>query len=161
MTFGSSFWKKGVSVSTYFDVFSNVIYYNECKRMWSRKQTRHVVREPPCLGNRQLPCLLWWVTYAVINLIPTQHKTNFLSFYMWYKIKHVTKFKTLLNSTVYPCSKWINRTRAWINPAQRSHLCQHRLRCWECNCDACTLLSYIFSIGCNMHLEYAECINII
>ena len=43
--------QKRVSVSTYFDVFSNLIYYNECKRMWSRKQARHVVREPPCMEN--------------------------------------------------------------------------------------------------------------
>ena len=43
---------KRVSVSTYFDVFSNLIlYYNDCKSMWLRKQARLVVREPPCYNH--------------------------------------------------------------------------------------------------------------
>ena len=44
------FGKKGSVYPHTFNVFSNLIYYNECKRMWSRKQARHVVREPPCLS---------------------------------------------------------------------------------------------------------------
>ena len=43
---------KRVSVSTYFDVFSNLILQWLQKYMWSRKQARHVVRELPCWDYR-------------------------------------------------------------------------------------------------------------
>ena len=44
-----SFWKI-VTVSTYFDVLPWKLdeYYNDCKSMWSRKQARLIVQEPPC-----------------------------------------------------------------------------------------------------------------
>ena len=47
MTFGSSFWKKG-SVYPHTLMYFQIWYYNGCKSMWSRKQARLVVREPPC-----------------------------------------------------------------------------------------------------------------
>ena len=42
------FGKKGQCIHILWCIFrSNIL--NECKRMWSRKQARHVVWEPPCL----------------------------------------------------------------------------------------------------------------
>ena len=40
MTFGSSFWKKKVSVSTYFDVFSNLIYITMIAEVCDRESRR-------------------------------------------------------------------------------------------------------------------------
>ena len=61
MTFGSSFWKKRVSVSTYFDVFSNLILqwlHKICDRE-SRQDSWF--EKPPChQSSSQLTWFLMW-----------------------------------------------------------------------------------------------------
>ena len=43
------FGKKGQCIHILWCIFKSIKYYNDCKSMWSRKQARLVVREPPCL----------------------------------------------------------------------------------------------------------------
>ena len=42
------FGKKGQCIHILWCIFKSIKYYNDCKSMWSRKQARLVVREPPC-----------------------------------------------------------------------------------------------------------------
>ena len=44
------FGKKGKCIHVLWCILKSIKYYNDCKSMWSRKQARLVVREPPCLG---------------------------------------------------------------------------------------------------------------
>ena len=64
------FGKKGQCIHILWCIF-NLIYYNECKRMWSRKQVRHMVREPPCLQ-----------TISIVKFEALFHwrKSNFIPF---------------------------------------------------------------------------------
>ena len=43
------FGQKGQCIHILSCIFKSIKYYNDCKSMWSRKQARLVVREPPCL----------------------------------------------------------------------------------------------------------------
>ena len=48
------FGKKGQCIHILWCIFKSIKYYNDCKSMWSRKQARLVVREPPCLCYRMI-----------------------------------------------------------------------------------------------------------
>ena len=46
------FGKKGQCIHILWCIFKSIKYYNDCKSMWSRKQARLVVREPPCFLSK-------------------------------------------------------------------------------------------------------------
>ena len=49
------FGKKGQCIHILWCIFKSIKYYNDCKSMWSQKQARLVVREPPCCTWWTLP----------------------------------------------------------------------------------------------------------
>ena len=60
------FGKKGQCIHILWCIFKSIKYYNDCKSMWSRKQARLVVREPPCY--HLLLCSICW-SFGFVNFV--------------------------------------------------------------------------------------------
>ena len=111
---------KRVSVSTYFDVFSNLIYYNECKRMWSRKQARHVVRELPCLTNRLNNTPRFWFYQTEMHI---QWRESAILWKLQFKNEQWKKWHiSLLQQVANPKEQWSQVCNFQKNMGSSKHM---------------------------------------
>ena len=62
--FRTSLWHTTKKGSVYPHTLMYFQIYNDCKSMWSRKQARLVVREPPC----DFVLCVWWCAFALAYL---------------------------------------------------------------------------------------------
>ena len=66
------FGKKGQCIHILWCIFKSIKYYNDCKSMWSRKQARLVVREPPCLvTNEKMQNFLHHISHLHTSILLT------------------------------------------------------------------------------------------
>ena len=86
------FGKKGQCIHILWCIFKSIKYYNDCKSMWSRKQARLVVREPPCCTRQwfYLKGTLEWYTilyeYCLPDVYLSSAKNN--AIHLWAIIKY-------------------------------------------------------------------------